>query len=602
MAKYKTQKKINGYDAVHISELPLKYGRISSQNSMPYIRTDYIPKLMELDKQMGATGNRYKITSNIGGTHQGGPRSHANFEKMDIAPDQRAGFTSFNKAGMNYLNNNWVGNGAIGNEGTHMDISFNAKGGGMNNNPIFVNQPNLIDPRGQNANIALQGTVQNALYYKMLQDYAKQLQKDYNLEEAMKQSQKDIETVSQDAVKRANAQMAQNTLTPEQQKAYIEQKALDTQGQRDIANLALANTVQGYNNLPTAEANADFIQDRYNRLLAQYQRANPYLATQGQVTPYQIDEQALQRAMNADRFNRNAQTGLAMQEALKGNTEVAKIMLGRAEENETDKLFKDAQRAYQLQVANQLGLPPEIVQDNWNKLADIYKEATPGMVSGIKESMTQPQQNWRTEAQVLAPTAADIAKATSIANAGDVEALQKVNQQELEKNKPGATIITTEAEQLAKIFGGRPELYQKQLDSLLSAMSNPTTTAIQGSTGITKEAMQSNTNAANNLNTNLTKGAESAQKALTAANKLAVTNLPKEQGDILQPKTTADLIKLENARQKTLADIKKEIVTVGNPNVIDPAKRNIAINRLNMSPYFTDEEKMAILEMWFPKK
>lgn len=602
MAKYNT-KKINGYNAVHIGELPLKYGRVSSQNSMPYIREDYIPKLMELDAAMGKSGNRYKITSNIGGSHKGGARSHANFEKMDIAPDQRAGFTSFNPAGINYLNSNWVGNGAIGYEGNHYDVSFNAKGGGMNNQPIFVKQPNMIDPRGQNANMALTGLTQNALYTKMLQEQAKEFQKRYDIDRAIKESGQAIQDASNNAVERANAQMALNTMTPEEQQAYIRQRELDTLGQRDIANLALANTMEGYNKLPTAQDNANFVQEQYNKLLAQYQQANPYLAAQGQVTPFQVDAQALKRAMDADRAIRDAQTSLAMNEALKGNTDVAKIMLGRAESNNAENLLKQANQAYQLQVANQLGLPPEVVKDNWDKLAAIYKEATPGMVSGIKESMTQPQQNWRTEAQVLAPTASDIAKTSAISNQGIIDALQKANQQEIDKNIIGGNIISTENEQLTKMYGNKPELYQKQLDSIMSGLSYPIATAIQGGSSITNQGIQSNTSAAGNINTNLTKEYETAQKSLDKTVDIAAKQAKtQEQGNLLQPKTTSDLIKLEIAKQKALADIKKEIVTVGNPNIIDPEKRNIAVSKLNRVPYFTDEEKMEIIEEWFPKK
>lgn len=601
MAKYKT-KKINGYSAVHIGDLPLQYGRVSSQNSMPYIREDYIPKLMELDAAMGKSGNRYKITSNIGGTHQGGPRSHANFEKMDIAPDQRAGFTSFNPAGIKYLSNNWVGNGAIGNEGDHYDLSFNAKGGGMDNRPIFVNQPGLIDPRAQNNQIAQTGQLTNALYLQMLKDYSDKIANQYNPTTTMQQVAPQMDKATTDAVKIANEQMGRNALTPEEQAQIIAAQQADTDTQRAIAQGALANTVNSYNNMPTAEDNARFMQKQYNQLIDRFKGENPYLATQGQINPYQIDVDAYNRRLAADRANNAAQSSLAMSQALMGNDTAAKIMLDRANSNQAEDLLKQANLAYQLDVANKLGLPPEVVKDNWDKLADIYKEATPGMVSASKESMTQPQQNWRELASVEAPTAAKIYGIAAGANEADVNAIQRANQQQIDVNKPGATVVTDSNLEKQKMYGKQPELVQKQADSLLSAMGYPTSSAIQGSSGITQENIKSDTSGVNNINTNAVKEASSQQTALNQANKLADKEAKevKKDTDILTPKNLGDLIKLQNAKDKTLANIKKEIVAQGNPNVVDPANFQKAVTMLGMSQLFSNDEKEAILAQWFP--
>lgn len=601
MAKYKTRK-INGYNAVHIGDLPLKYGRVSSQNSMPYIREDYIPKLMELDKQAGIHGSRYKITSNIGGSHKGGPRSHANFEKMDIAPDEKAGFTKFTSGFDSYLNANWVGNGAIGDEGDHKDLSFNAKGGRMNNRPIFVNQPGLIDPRAQNNQIAQTGQLTNALYLKMLKDYSDKIANQYNPTTAMQQVAPQMDKATADAVRIANEQMGRDTLTPDEQAQIIAAQQADTDTQRAIAQGALANTVNSYNNMPTAEDNARFMQEQYNQLIDRFKGDNPYLATQGQINPYQIDVDAYNRRLAADRANNAAQSSLAIDQALMGNDTAAKIMLDRANSNQAEDLLKQANLAYQLDVANKLGLPPEVVKDNWDKLAGIYKEATPGMVSASKESMTQPQQNWRELASVEAPTAAKIYGTAAGANEADVNAIQKANQQQIDINKPGATVVTDSNLEKQKMYGKQPELVQKQADSLLSAMGYPTASAIQGSSGITQENIKSDTSAANNINTNAVKEASSQQTALNQANKLANQEAKevKKDTDILTPKNLGDLIKLQNAKDKTLANIKKEIVAQGNPNVVDPANFQKAVTMLGMSQLFSNEEKEAILAQWFP--
>ena len=592
------------------------YGTIGGGNSDASISSANVDRLRKLDNQLKSWGYRPIYTSAMGGSHAGGIKGHSSGQKVDWVLPNGQQLTPVQTQWM-IQNGYWGGNtGALGwhnsGSGFHHDTyigdptnPYNSAIGGlttMDNRPIFVNQPGLIDPRAQNNQIAQTGQLTNALYLKMLKDYSDKIANQYNPTTAMQQVASQMDKATADAVRIANEQMGRNTLTPEEQAQIIAAQQADTDTQRAIAQGALANTVNSYNNMPTAEDNARFMQEQYNQLIDRFKGDNPYLATQGQINPYQIDVDAYNRRLAADRANNAAQSSLAMSQALMGNDTAAKIMLDRANSNQAEDLLKQANLAYQLDVANKLGLPPEVVKDNWDKLAGIYKEATPGMVSASKESMAQPQQNWRELASVEAPTAAKIYGTAAGANEADVNAIQRANQQQIDVNKPGATVVTDSNLEKQKMYGKQPELVQKQADSLLSAMGYPTASAIQGSSGITQENIKSDTSATNNINKNAVEEAKSQQTALNQANKLANQEAKevKKDTDILTPKNLGDLIKLQNAKDKTLVNIKKEIVAQGNPNVVDPANFQKAVTMLGMSQLFSNEEKEAILAQWFP--
>lgn len=592
------------------------YGTIGGGNSDASVSSANVDRLRKLDNQLKTWGYRPIYTSAMGGSHAGGVKGHGSGQKIDWVLPKGQQITPAQVQWM-VQNGYWGGNtGALGwhNAGTgfHYDTyvgdptnPYNSAIGDistMDNRPIFVNQPGLIDPRAQNNQIAQTGQLTNALYLQMLKDYSDKVANQYNPTTAMQQVAPQMDKGTADAVRAANEQMGRDTLTPEEQAQIIAAQQADTDVQRAVAQGALANTVNSYNKMPTAEDNARFMQEQYNQLINRFKGENPYLATQEQVNPYQIDIDAYNRRLAADRANNAAQSSLAMNQALMGNDTAAKIMLDRANSNQAEELLRQANLAYQLDVANKLGLPPEVVKDNWDKLAKVYQEATPGMISASKESMTQPQQNWRELASVEAPTAARIYGTAAGANEADVNAIQKANQQQMDINKPGANVIVESNAEKQKMYGKQPELVQKQADSLLSAMGYPTASAIQGSSGITQENIKSDTSAANNINTNAVKEASSQQTALNQANKLADKEAKEvnKDTDILTPKSLSDLIKLQNAKDKTLANIKKEIVAQGNPNVVDPANFQKAVTMLGMSQLFSNDEKEAILAQWFP--
>ncbi len=405
MKKYKTQK-INGYNAVHLGDLPLQYGRISSQNSMPYIREEYIPKMMELDKQMGTTGNRYKITSNIGGDHKGGPRSHANFEKMDIAPDQRAGFTSFNKAGINYLNNNWVGNGAIGLEsvpGSYpwYDLSFNAKGGRLMDQNVMRPGPNFINASPQLQAAYNQGMLTNAQAYDELVRQQNELARRYDIAAARNSAQQNINDATDQYVDDINEHMYQNVDDPivyqmQQQRANQAQEQARGQAVQDLNEAKAEYYLQR-----TPKEMADMYDDRVNRLLNVMNQQNPYTQLQNSGVDYNIDEDTMRninRQANLDRAYSNVMMGRAMMHA-KTNPKLAAVEMAAAQkgQNIAEQMMRQAQNQYYINAANRLGIPPEVIQKQAEHQMKMAEALAPGASSAYKEaSVLQPNQNLRT--------------------------------------------------------------------------------------------------------------------------------------------------------------------------------------------------------------
>lgn len=397
---YKT-KKINGYNAVHIRDIPLQHGRISSQNSMPYIREDYVNKLLQLDQQMGKTGNRYKITSNIGGKHATGPRSHGNFEKMDIAPDEKAGYTSFNQAGKNYLMGNWVGNGAIGPEHDHWDLSFNPKGGRLMDQNVMRPGPNFINASPQLQAAYNQGMLTNAQAYDELVRQQNELARRYDIAAARNSAQQNIDDATNQYVEDINEQMYQNVDDPivyqmQQQRANQAQEQARGQAIQDLNEAKAEYYLQR-----TPKEMADMYDDRVNRFLQVMNQQNPYTQLQNSGVDYNIDGGTLRNInhqANLDRAYSNVMMGRAMMHA-KTNPKLAAVEMAAAQrgQNIAEQMMHQAQNQYYIDAANRLGVPPEVIQKQAEHQMKMAEALAPGASSAYKEaSVLQPNQNLRT--------------------------------------------------------------------------------------------------------------------------------------------------------------------------------------------------------------
>ena len=76
-------KLVNGIQAVPMKDLGLS-GTIASINSKPYIAPYNVDNLKTLDKAIDSWGYDIIYTSAMGGSHAGGPRSHAAGQKVDL--------------------------------------------------------------------------------------------------------------------------------------------------------------------------------------------------------------------------------------------------------------------------------------------------------------------------------------------------------------------------------------------------------------------------------------------------------------------------------------------------------------------------------------
>lgn len=596
MANYKT-KKINGYNAVHIGDLPLQYGRISSQNSMPYIREEYIPKMMELDKQMGATGNRYKITSNIGGDHKGGPRSHANFEKMDIAPDQRAGFTSFNKAGTNYLNNNWVGNGAIGLESVPgsspwYDLSFNAKGKGMDN--IIRQQPNLMNAQPDIQTLYQTGQLNNLDYVKALQDEARRVAQQYDLARARNSAQQNIQDVTQAAVPQINEQMMTNVDDPivfqmAQQRAQLN-KDIARQNAYNTQNLAMRE----YYNQRTPEQMVNDYNAQVQRFLDTMNNQNPYRQVQGQVNPYQIDMNEVLKAQARDRSFNTADQALGILNA-ETNPRLAQALLQSAQQprNEAEQLLRNAQLQYQAQVANQLGLPPEVIAKQAEHQMKMAEALAPGASSTYKEaSVLQPNQNLRNLISEMPSNATDIYKDTIVDQTNNMSNLLDRNKLYKDINTPGGNAMVNSLGDITEMQGKYPQQVTDKMKAEMEAMTKGMPYAIQGNTSMTNRAIEDITKNAGNINTNLVKESEETGKDVRK-----MADIAQQQSKQKAP-TPEDALKTANQKQNLVKSVLYNL-TDQNSGELRPGADEAFVNALRDTGMFTDSEIVRLGKLYF---
>lgn len=498
---YKT-KKINGYDAVHIKDIPLKHGRISSQNSMPYIRLDYVSKLQDLDNQMGATGNKYKITSNIGGSHAGGPRSHTNFEKIDIAPENG---TIFNNAGINYLKNNWVGNGAIGNEGDHWDLSFNAKGGRMDQN-VLRPAPGLMNAGPQIMNLYNTGQITSAQMYDLMKKQQEELASRYDVGRARDEAQQRIINATNDAIPQINEQMYQNIDDPIVFQMAQQKAMANKQGARDIANRNLALAQGEYYNQRTPQQMTDEYNAQIERFLNYIASQNPYMQAQAaQVQPFNVNADEYNRKLEGDRFYNKAMRGLAIDAINSGKPNLANLYQQNAmNRNEADQYFKDAQMRYNMNVANQLGIPPEVVQKQMEHQMKLAEALAPGASSTYKEAaVLQPNQNLRTYMTEIPKQAENIYNDAVTDENQNMQDLLSRNKMYGYMNTPAANAMVNSLGNITQMESKYPQQTLDKFGIVAGNVSKPNQAMIQGTSSMTGNAMKSVQDNAQNVNNNL---------------------------------------------------------------------------------------------------
>lgn len=588
---YKT-KKINGYDAVHIKDIPLKHGRISSQNSMPYIRLDYVSKLQDLDNQMGATGNRYKITSNIGGSHAGGARSHSNFEKMDIAPENG---TIFNNAAINYLNNNWVGNGAVGNEGDHWDLSFNAKGGRMDQN-ILRPAPGLMNAGPQIMNLYNTGQITSAQMYDLMKKQQEELASRYDVGRARDEAQQRIINATADAIPQVNEQMYQNVDDPIVFQMAQQKAMANKQGARDIANRDLALAQGEYYNQRTPQQMTDEYNAQIERFLNYMASQNPYIQAQAaQVQPFNVDANEYNRKLEGDRFYNKAMRGLAIDAMNSGKPNLANLYQQNAmSRNEADQYFKDAQMQYNMNVANQLGLPPEVVQKQMEHQMKLAEALAPGASSAYKEAaVLQPNQNLRTYMTEIPKQAENIYGDTVTDENQNMQDLLSRNKMYRYMNTPAAIAMVNSLGDITQMESKYPQQTLNKFGIVAGNVSKPNQAMIQGTSSMTGNAMKSVQDNAQNINNNLIDIYEEQSKDLRKwadiANQSNKTTRAEEKNSAL--KKAKEKQSLVNSVLSKLSDI-----STGYPQ---KGTEEQFMNVLRNTGEFTEKELADLVMMYY---
>lgn len=588
---YKT-KKINGYDAVHIKDIPLKHGRISSQNSMPYIRLDYVSKLQDLDNQMGATGNKYKITSNIGGSHAGGPRSHTNFEKMDIAPENG---TIFNNAGINYLKNNWVGNGAIGNEGDHWDLSFNAKGGRMDQN-VLRPAPGLMNAGPQIMNLYNTGQITSAQMYDLMKKQQEELASRYDVGRARDEAQQRIINATTDVIPQINEQMYQNIDDPIVFQMAQQKAMANKQGARDIANRDLASAQGEYYNQRTPQQMTDEYNAQIERFLNYMASQNPYMQAQAaQIQPFNVDADEYNRKLEGDRFYNKAMRGLAIDAMNSGKPNLANLYQQNAmSRNEADQYFKDAQMQYNMNVANQLGMPPEVVQKQMEHQMKLAEALAPGASSAYKEAaVLQPNQNLRTYMTEIPKQAENIYDDTMTDENQNMQDLLSRNKMYGYMNTPAANAMVDSLGNITQMESKYPQQTLDKFGIVAGNVSKPNQAMIQGASSMTGNAMKSVQDNTQNVNNNLMDIYEEQGKDLRKwadiANQSNKTTRTEEKNNAL--KKAKEKQSLVNSVLSKLSDI-----STGYPQ---KGTEEQFMNVLRNTGEFTEKELADLVMMYY---
>lgn len=597
MAKYKTRK-MNGIDVVHIKDIPLKYGRISSGNSMPYIRADLVDKLIAMDQGIG---EKYYITSAMGGKHAGGPRGHGAAVKLDLVGTQPGG--KFSPRAQQFINKYFVGNGAIGwhdaGSGFHNDITLLGGQGGLDNN-IIRPTPSIYNSQPIVNDIYMGGQLASARYMDLLKKTAESLAKDpdYDIGNRTRESEQAIQNIQNQAVQDANAQMYQNIESPEAFQQARDVASEDLNKQQALANMAAGSAVGVYQNRLTPEQMNEAYNTQIQKFMDLMNRQNPYNQVQV-ANPYNINTEAVLKAQNRDRALENYMTSAAMLNA-QSNPQLAAIQVEAAKQggNTAEQLLKNAQLQYQAQVANQLGAPIELVNEQMKhnyKMAE--NMAQPAATAAKESTIIQPNAMDRTYISEVPKNMTDIYQA-DITRRGD-EATSRIKENELYKdlNKQGAEIIGNTATEQAKMYGKVPELVTDKFGDVIKAETGAYPNLISGTASMTSEAMRSNQNAIEDVNKNLMGGYEEQGRDYRKGIDLV------KEAQKTQKETSKEENPIKIASMKE--DFKKKLYS----NFINPktgkgrpeTKRAFAL-ALQNTGQFSDEEIEELISDFYPRE
>lgn len=504
---YKT-KKIGNVNAVHIGDLGLKYGKISPNNSLPYVNVDYANKLIEMDKGIGEP---YYITSAMGGQHASGPRSHGAGVKLDLVGSQSGG--KFSPRAQDYINKNYIGNGAIGwhnaGSGYHNDITL-LGGKGMQNSalngaPVYLPPPQLRDVSGQVMGLGQTGAQYVQGYNENYNNLVKELDNRYNLAREQAQAEQNVQNTVNTYVPQANTQMGMNVIPTEEIQRRANQAAIDNTiagiQSQDARNFA----VNEYRNQPSAQDNINLLNEQYNQFMNNYVDSNPllqqyYQAQQTGQLPqgaYQVDPERLAQLYAGDK----ARNDYLMTRAAQGDDYAKFYLANGGQSNEADKYLQNAQLLNQIALANQYGIPYEQLMANVKQMGEYQKAITPNMIAGINDTIAQQGQNFRKIADVVPTTASKDYTTNVQANQDLLSSLINANKGQIEINKPGADIIKQGAQDVTEMQAKRPSEVNKKYETTAGLYKAPVQPTIQTMGSLINTTSENLTGMNKNINT-----------------------------------------------------------------------------------------------------
>jgi len=591
--RYKT-KNINGVNAVHLGDLGLQYGIIDPQNSVPYIDVNNVQRVLDLDKAMGQYGTRYKITSAMGGQHKGGPRSHGSGQKLDIAPIEG---TTFNPQIMSYLNKNYVGNGAVGQETDHIDISIGRRNG-MDQQPIMRPGPELLNPTNQLTGAYQGGLLSNAQIYDLIQKQQNALARQYDIAAARNSAQENINKATAEVVPQINEQMYQNIDDPIVFQ-HAQQHADDAQNKaRDIAQRDLALAQLEYYRQRNPEEMANMYDERVQRFLDTMNAQNPYNQTKGKVQGYQIDPKEYAKALARDNALSSYMRGAAMMNA-NSNPRLAAMQMeaARQGQNTAEQYLKQAQMNYIGQVANQLGVPPEVIQKEMEHNMKMAEALAPGASSAYKEAaVLQPNQNLRTYMTEVPKVAEDVYKDTILDEQERMNELLQRNKMYKELNLPAAQAQQQSLKDITEMQGKYPQQTLEKYKTQSGNTSKADQAIVQGTTSMTGNYMKNVADTNKNINTQVERAYEEQGKDMRKAIDVAQKAVKAEEKK--KDTTTEDLLKDAQKKNTYVKGIASQLIDPRTGFL--PDDPGVLYNALQNDGILTQDEIDKYIKRYYP--
>lgn len=474
--------------------------------------------------------------------------------------------------------------------------------------PIMQPSPSLMNPVGDIARIGAGTTMLNDLVAKQAQEQAREIANRYNIAQMMQNAQANIDAETAANLNAVNTQMDRGMYSPEDIKLANAQANLSN----TIGNIQAQDTLnqlqQDYNNRRSAEDMAALIDERNRAMMEQYIASNPvlqqYMQAQQTGQPvggYQIDPQEFQRAVARDNSINTYLNSVALANA-KSNPQLAAMAFNVANNspsNSAQKMLEMANANYQMQLANQYGVPYQQLMDASKGMGKYLEAYAPNQMSAYNQANQQAEQNLRAGLENIGKNRVKQYENLVAANQNYIQSLEDANKNLIAANKPGAEIIQESNKATNEMLAKHPELAVKKMEMEGGLAKAPIQAQIQGNTAVGTETMEQIGGLAKNINSANTDMYVSDNTRLNALDKLA-------QQEASGGSNSATQAKLEQADRKAKAQVatnvvKSLMVDTGKEKVLPktPDTMNNFILQLKMSGMYTNDEIADLVNAYF---